>query len=92
MFAKLFDTSAGQLLVTKDTNEDEPEGQQYGLTQRGEEHRGIKAEITGYFDSEEDRDAAFAGFNSDDAERQAVSLHHLIDQLTHSSEEEQADG
>lgn len=68
-FAKLFDTRHGQLLITKEYDD---EGDRHGLAARFE--GACSMTISTWFADEQSRDEAFANWMQADAERQGESM------------------
>jgi hypothetical protein len=79
MFAKLFDTPHGQLLVTTDTDE---EGDPC-IHIRGEDVNGVQVvyAVSGWTD-ETKADAVLAGYTQEMADKAAASLHRTLANLT----------
>lgn len=76
MFAKLFDTPHGQLLVTKEFEEDE-----YQLAFRGVGNHCCSPTVSFTFETKEDRDRAFDATGQEHADRQAAEMAAVVEGL-----------
>jgi hypothetical protein len=80
-FAKIFDTPHGQLLVTKDYD-DEHEDAPYRINARGESNSVAQPSMGFGWESEEERDAAWdQDTNQQEADKIAAALHNAINNL-----------
>lgn len=78
VFAKLFDTPHGQLLVTRDFDGDD--GDELVIV-RGAGVAGFKAETQYRYDHAEQADCAFAAFDQAEAARIAKALSTLLAEM-----------
>lgn len=77
MFAKLFDTADGQLLVTQEYDDDHADGH-YRLNFRGEQHKGVDVAISFGWPTEAERDEAFASVQQQRADHTARELAQTV--------------
>lgn len=80
MFAKLFTTPHGQLLLTTDFDEDED--MPWLLSARGEDVSGVRATMTFKFETEEERDLSFEAGSQETAEATAGDMHRMLLKFT----------
>lgn len=76
MFAKLFDTPHGQLLLTKEFEDEE-----YQLTARGQDFGGASPAVSFTFETQEARDAAFDTATQEQADATAAQLDSTVRSL-----------
>lgn len=80
MFCKVFDTSVGQMLLTKDFDDEQEDGA-FRLVARGEDYRGVQATMSFGWPTEAERDAAFETADQERAENTATDLRRMIEGL-----------
>lgn len=73
IFAKLFDTPSGQLLVTKEFDDDE-----YKLTLRGEGNSFCDPALSFTYETKEARDEAFESVDQVQAEASAAEMATMV--------------
>ncbi len=79
-FAKLFTTPHGQLLITRDGMSDEHDDQ-WVLTARGEDYRGVQATMAFTYQSQEGMDQAFEGATQEQADNTAQQMRGMLEKL-----------
>lgn len=77
MFAKLFDTPDGQLLVTHEFDDDHEDGP-FRLNFRGEQYKGVDVAISFGWPTEAERNEAFASVLQERADHTARELAQTV--------------
>ena len=78
MFAKLFDTPHGQLLATRDYDDDESPEKPYTITARGQGNDVADPSMTFTWETAEERDAAFEAIDQEAADQCAAMLAGML--------------
>lgn len=86
-FAKIFTTTHGQLLLTRDGLSDEDDGT-WVLTARGEDYKGVQATMAFTFSSEAELDAAFESGDQEKAENTAATMRGMLVRLMGGEDDE----